>query len=209
MNFKKIILEILIFITVSLNVVFGYEITDSKLLSKYINDLEKLSTAQYDIMIKSYEIGLANGMDYILPAIAWKESNFGDYMLNLSDGQYGSFGPYHIRLDYSIKRNNITGKWERDRHAEKLISDTSYSALEAVELINYWIKHLKIENNKDKLIRELFSAYNAGYKYNDKLAVKYGNDALIRVSALKIYFLKHKINERVFAKKNKNVVVIR
>lgn len=189
--------KILLLILVSVQLVFSSTSNEERLINKYLIDLSNLTPSQYDVMTKSYKLGLEIDLGYILTAIAWKESNFGDYMLNLSDGEYGSFGPYHIRLDYSIKRNNLTSKWLRDRHAEKLIYDLEYSAIEALEIINYWRKYFKPKLKKDNVDREIFSAYNGGYSYNNKDALSYGNDAIIRVKALKRFFAKHSLEDRI------------
>lgn len=200
-------LKILFLFFISLQVVFGYSGNNEKLLNKYVKDLDNLNPSQLDIMFKSYKYGLEYGLEYILPAIAWKESNFGEFMLNLSDGEYGSFGPYHIRLDYSIKRNNITSKWLRDRHAEKLINDLEYSAREAIYLVNYWYENLKTKYKKQNIDREMFSAYNGGFNYNNSLAISYADDALLRVKALQLFFRKYSLDNRTLSSKSHKLAV--
>ena len=158
---------------------------------KYLEELEKLTTEQKEVLYLAYSAGAEKGYGLTLAAIAWKESQFGKYMLNITDGKYGSYGPYHVLLDYAIVRHNVTTKWEKSRLAEKLLYDMEFSSNEALDVLIYYHDRFK---KKDNPWRWAVAAYNNGNKAltTDK-GKKYAEDIALRVVTLKKYFTKHKI----------------
>lgn len=173
----KYILPILVLVTSC----FGI---DQEAVNKYLNQLNKLTKQQRDILVKTYNYGKEFNLQYILPTLAWKESNFGLWMLNIHDGEYGSYGIYHIRLDYALTRNKILNKWDSSRYAEKLLYDFNVSSSEAVSLVVYWLDYYK---STEDPIYYMFTSYNGGYR-PAKQAYEYGRDSLNRLEAIKLYF---------------------
>ena len=158
---------------------------------KYLKELEKLTTEQKEVLYLAYSAGAEKGYGLTLAAIAWKESRFGKYMLNVTDGKYGSYGPYHVLLDYVLIRHKVTTNWGKSRLAEKLLYDMEFSSSEALDVLTYYHDRFK---NKDNPWRWAVAAYNNGNKAltTDK-GKKYAEDIALRVVTLKKYFTKHKI----------------
>lgn len=165
--------------------------SEAEIINNYYQRLEQLSNEQIKVMIYSYQVGVEYNLGYSLAAIAWKESDFGRYLLNLSDGKYGSFGVYHVLLEYAAARNKLKTSWERSRYAEKLMLDMELCAQEAISELLFWNKRYRKQEHS--LLRAL-AAYNAGGKNINSPAGKlYAEDAMLRIKALQRYFKKHKI----------------
>jgi len=166
----KLILLILMLVTMS----FGS--------NNYNKEIMQMSKSQLDVLRKSYHTGKKDDLGYILAAIAWQESNCGEYLINIGDGKSaGSYGPFHISLNSAAKRNNANTKWKKSRVAEQLVKDFNFSAKEAIAELKYWRKvHAK------KPIGYVIASYNAGsVGIKSKDGSKYSNDILQRVNALK------------------------
>ena len=102
---------------------------------KYLKELEKLTTEQKEVLYLAYSAGAEKGYGLTLAAIAWKESQFGKFMLNITDGKYGSYGPYHVLLDHVLIRHKVTSNWGKSRLAEKLLYDMEFSSSEALDVL--------------------------------------------------------------------------
>ena len=159
-------------------------------LEKYMKQLETLDYTQQDVLINAYKAGEPYGYGLILAVIAWKESYFGKWPINLSDGKYGSYGVYHIRLDYAMARKKITSAWDRSRYAEELLYDFDSSSLEAIALISHWMNYYK--KDKDR-VKKVFASYNGGYKLSAQ-ALSYADDCLLRMEAIRQYDIHKKYN---------------
>lgn len=182
-------------------VVIGYCLgngLDQNLINRYYKQLERLDTKQLKIMIFSYQMGKEHDLGYSLAAIAWKESNFGKFLINLQDGEMGSYGVYHILLQYAVARNKIKSDWDISRYAEQLVFDNELCANEAISELLFWLKYHKRHNNK---WRRMFASYNAGtYGIDTAKGKLYADDAVHRVRALEKFFKDKKILERLEAK---------
>lgn len=164
----------------------------------YLEELERLDQKQKEILYLAYSNGAEKGLGLTLAAIAWKESQFGKFMLNVTDGKYGSYGPYHVVLDYALVRNNVKTSWEKSRLAEKLLYNMEFSSKEALSVLSYWAKRFK---NKDNPWRWTVAAYNNGNKsLTTTKGLNYVNDIAIRVKTIEKYFIKHKILIKVVKK---------
>lgn len=158
---------------------------------KYLKELEKLTTEQKEVLYLAYSAGAEKGYGLTLAAIAWKESQFGKYMLNITDGKYGSYGPYHVLLEYTLIRHKVTTNWGKSRLAEKLVYDMEFSSSEALDVLTYYHGRFK---KKDKPWKWAVAAYNNGNKaLTTSKGKKYAEDIALRVVTLMKYFTKHKI----------------
>lgn len=151
---------------------------------KYLKELNRLTDEQKEVLHKVYEYGQQHNLGLELATIAWKESNFGLWLINLSDGKYGSFGIFHIRLDYALDRKKLKGDWNASRYAEELLTDFEVSINEAIAIFNMFKNYRKKSSNR---LRDTFASYNGGYKLT-KQAIAYGDDSLVRKAALEQYF---------------------
>lgn len=181
---KKILVSILTMLALCVSVYASEAVINS-----YVKQLENLTKEQKKIMLYSYRVGEPEDLGYSLAAIAWKESMFGKYMLNLADGRLGSFGVYHILLEYAIARARIKDDWNTSRLAERLMYDLDFSAKEAIGELKFWKNYFR--KNKYQW-KSMFAAYNAGTAaLKSKKGKQYADDAVLRVKALERYFEKH------------------
>lgn len=168
---------------------------DQDEINRYYRQLYRLSDDQLKIMVFSYKMGAEFDLGYSLAAIAWKESNFGLYLMNLADGKLGSFGVYHILLEYAIARNKIKSNWDISRYAERLVFDNELCANEAISELLFWKKYHKKHAN---VWRRMFASYNAGtFGIDTEKGRLYAEDAVNRVRALERFFKKKKILEKL------------
>jgi hypothetical protein len=158
---------------------------------KYLKELEKLTTEQKEVLYLAYSAGAEKGYGLTLAAIAWKESQFGKFMLNITDGRHGSYGPFHVLLDYAIIRHNVTSSWGKSRLAEKLVYDMEFSSKEALDVLTYYHDRFK---KKDNPWKWAVAAYNNGNKaLTTEKGMKYVLDIALRVLTLKDYFTNHRL----------------
>ena len=161
-------------------------------VKQYLNDLKNLSTEQRSIMMSAYTKGKAEGYDLLLPAIAWKESYFGKYPINVADGKYGSYGPYHVRLDIYALRKKEQSTFHMSMLAVKFINDIDFSSKVTLEYINYFARNKPLS---DTPIYDIAARYNGGNNGHTKKQAKlYALDVLLRMKALDIYINKTKKN---------------
>lgn len=148
--------------------------------SKLDKEFKSFSNEEYKIMLQIMSYGIKDDLGYTLAAIAWKESMFGRWNLNLSDGKKGSFGPFHILLEYSLKRNSVTTNWGESRLAEKHLYDLEFTTNEAISIL----KDFKSRENCN--LRCAVASYNAGNKgYVKQSGQNYANEIFARISYLK------------------------
>lgn len=169
-------------------------LANSDKVDKYYKELYYLSNEQRFNMLFSYAMGYKDGNDLglTLAAIAWKESAFDKYPINLADGKYGSFSMYHVVLDYAAIRNNKTTMWSKSRLAETLIRDKKFAAEEAIGILKFF------GNRKGCDWKCSVASYNVGsIGLKSKKGVAYANDVSYRVKALDRYFNNQNIYDKL------------
>lgn len=157
------------------------------------DELTKLTQQQKYIMYESYILGAEHDLGYTLAAIAWKESKFGLWIINLADGKHGSFGVYHILLESAMFRNGVSdsSSWYKSRLAEKLMIDLNFAANEALSELLYWKKKW---SRLDRVWSRTVASYNRGNaSINSNSGREYAKDILLRTKVIKKYFEKNKI----------------
>lgn len=148
--------------------------------SKLDKEFKSFSNKEYKTMLQIMSYGIKDDLGYTLAAIAWKESMFGRWNLNLSDGKKGSYGPFHILLEYSLKRNSITTNWGESRLAEKHLYDLEFTTNEAISIL----KDFKSRDNCN--LRCAIASYNAGNNGHLKQSGQiYANEIFARIAYLK------------------------
>ena len=154
-------------------------------LSELDKELEEMSEEQYVLLLTILHYGEKYELGITLAAISWQESGLGRFNMNLADGKYGSFGPFHILLDYAAIRHNKNTDWGRSRLAEKLMSDIEFSIEEAVGVLK------KFKNSNCNSTCAL-ARYNGGYdKKNKERAAKYAKSVEARKVAIVKYLERH------------------
>ena len=138
----------------------------ANLYSEYKN----FSSYQKRIMYKTFKKAKQFGLQYTLTAIAWQESQFGKYRINLKDGKYGSFGIFHNLLESVCDRHNCDTYWSKSRLAERLILDYDFSFSEALAEFKYWFNYWKSKGFSDTVAwKRAVCSYNAGSNWNNGL----------------------------------------
>ena len=186
-------MRILIFITLLVGVLYGGTV------NSYYKDLYNLNNNQKEVMLRAYIQGAEYDYGYTLTAIAWTESNFGKFKMNVNDGDVykykGSYGVYHILLNTVMSREEIKSQWHASRVAERLYTDQKYCGTKALEELLFWDRTWK-SKGVEKHYRHVVASYNAGYNsINSKNGRKYSEVIALRVKALKKYFKEHNIDE--------------
>lgn len=157
----------------------------------YHKEIRSLNTDQYYVMLNILELGKQDDLSYTLAAIAWKESMFGKFPINATDGKLGSYGAFHILLEYSVKRNQIESSWETSRLAEKHLFDLEFNTNEAIQVLKGFTKRVGCD------LDCAIASYNAGNKgLNSKRGLKYLQDIKQRREALKNFIVMS--NEQYF-----------
>ena len=179
--------------------ILASNLDETSLGVRYYQELKNLSDSQLDTLLKVWRYGVDDDLSYTLAAIAWKESNFGKYTLNLSDGKYGSFGVFHINLEYHIKRVKASSNWSRDREAEKLLNSLEYSTSHALGVLKYYISyHTKKSGGKSSLVKAIAS-YNAGFNHKSSKGQAYSKDVVLRIKVLTQFFKQRELEGKLKA----------
>ena len=137
----------------------------------YKYQLSHLSENQ--IEIKNLIAYNANKYDlkYTMLAIAFRESKFGKYKLNLADPSAGIF--HQLLPTYCKELGLRPNTWNQSRVAEKLISNNALALYVAINHFKRDYEHFKLLGYSDTISwRKAVMAYNAGV-YNYKAGYKY------------------------------------
>lgn len=160
-----------------------------------LDELENLSFSQREVLLKTYI--KAKPFDYHLTmmAIAWKESKFGKYPINLEDP---SCGVFHNLIDTVAKGAD---RYTKNRICSSLIQDFDYSFSESLKVLKYFENYWRNKRGDQYLWSKTVASYNAGFKWGN--GKDYLEDIKARVKALKVYIVRH---ENVFKQININYV---
>ena len=142
-----------------------------------ICSLHNFDKDQKKVLLDSYSYGKPFGLGYSLSAIAWKESSAGRNLENSSDPSYGV---HHILLSSAMKRSG--SEFKRKKLAKMLKENHKLSAIFALKELVFWKKAL---NKKDRNWRNVWAAYNGGYRYKKRAPQQYAYDIAKKISWLK------------------------
>lgn len=135
-----------------------------------------LTASQYQVLDFSFYEGRKHDLGYTLAAIAMKESNLGNWVVNLNDP---SAGDYHVTLNKVLKHKGWADTpFNRNRAASELIHNKQLSADLAINELLYWQRRLK---GWDKAVR----AYNAGNNWKSSGGAKYLTDIETNIRKIK------------------------
>jgi len=185
-------MKILIFcLLISLNlsaykIKYSYK-TQVELTKRYKNEITHLSLNQYKVLLKTYAKAKPFDKSLTMCAIAWEESQFGKFPVNLSDP---SFGVFHNNLNSVMRRHHYKNtKWKRSRVAEALLLDYDFAFSESLSELELWQSYWKRRNVHDKWIN-MVRSYNTGSSWTSK--ERYIDRIILRVRVLKRYIKIHK-----------------
>ena len=127
---------------------------------------------QEDLLVKAHEYGKEYGYEYTLPAIVWKESFVGNFIvrINPKDGKHGSYGITHILLETAMYFESVDSSWmAKDYIVMRLMTDDEYALelavikLESIETTSWLTKWMRYNGNNPA----------------------YGDDILLRIESLR------------------------
>ncbi len=135
-----------------------------------------LAKPQIRILKQACRAGIADNLCLTMASIAWQESDFGLYQINLQDP---SAGIYHIKISTAMSYTKLrnTG-FNRNRVAMWLIRYPVWTTKIALSQLKFWLKYW--HKNWFKAV----GSYNGGYHSNKKYARNIAN---------KVRFLKRHI----------------
>jgi len=124
------------------------------------NPLNNLSKSQYKIFYKTWTKAKQFNLQYTLTAIAWQESDFGKYKLNLSDP---SCGVFHIGV-VTLTKN----RWKQARLCERLIKDYDFSFSIALGRFKYFYNYWRSKGYSRQISwKRAICSYNAGFNWKN------------------------------------------
>ncbi len=135
-----------------------------------------LTKPQVQVLKQACRAGIADNLCLTMAAIAWQESDFGLYQINLQDPSAGIF---HIKISTAMSYTKLrnTG-FNRNRVAMWLIRYPTWTTKIALSQLKFWLRYW----HKNWL--KAVGSYNGGYKWSRKYARKITN---------KVRFLKRHI----------------
>lgn len=151
-----------------------------KLYDKYMRDFQKLDKSQILVMKEIYKRVEPYGLVYSALAIAWQESNFGKWSINLQDPSCGPFqqSVFHYMRKYKLKMTDFN----MNKVCSELIFNIDLSVATFISEIESWeLVHRKRWNKWDYIYR----SYNAGNNWNSEVAKNYSLKIRTRIRVLK------------------------
>lgn len=146
-----------IIITLLLTALFS-----SETRTEQIKRLESL----IDTLATPYNLNLT------VKAIAWVESNMGQYNVNIGDP---SCGITHIHLKFFMKAHEIKDtSFNRNLTCQKLLDNDELAIAAAIENLLYW-KSIFCKNKvcTNAQYQKVVKAYNVGFNINSAKATEY------------------------------------
>ena len=165
-------------------------IFSTTLFSETLEKLEKqfrtLTLEQQEVARTAYKLGESFNYGYTLVAIAWKESQFGIYMINLQDP---SAGVFHNNINTVMKRHKedyLDTSFQRNLIAQMLIDNIFFAAAEALSELEYWEElHKDMLNIETRAYLKIWASYNGGYSYNNDRPKAYAQSIRKRIIIIK------------------------
>ncbi len=151
-------------------------------VSTLLNELHHLTWQQTQILAKTKYKGDEFNLGYSLCAIAWKESDFGKWKINLMDPSCGIF--------HAMPKFMTDNKWNQSRLCERLITDYDFSFSTALQQLKYWENYWR-SKHVHRVWSHTICSYNTGYRFNPESS--YLQSIKLRVRALQLYFKQKKI----------------
>ena len=121
-------------------------------------------------------------LKYTMLAIAFRESQFGKYKLNLADPSAGIF--HQLLPTYCKELGLRPNSWNQSRVAEKLINSNGLALHIAINHFKRDYEHFKLLGYSDTISwRKAIMSYNAGI-YNYRAGYKYYKEVVKIIKAL-------------------------
>lgn len=165
-----------------------------------MKELKSLDDNQRAVLLKIYINAKPFDWHLTMMSIAWKESKFGKYPINLQDP---SCGVFHNLVDTVIKGNEYRkDSYTRNRVCSSLIDDFDFSFTEALRVLKYFENYWKSKNGGRLWWSKSVASYNAGFSWRN--GDGYLEDIKKRVNVMKKYI---KEKENIFSQVDRRFIL--
>lgn len=149
---------------------------------KFERDFLKLDDSQKRMIHEIYNRSKPYDLVYSTLAIAWQESNFGKWNVNLSDP---SCGPFHQLVPLFIRKHKLENtQFMQNKVCGELINNLDLSVSTVISELEAW---KVVHKNRWNAWEYVFRSYNAGFNYDSPKAKKYAKMIKARIKVLKKY----------------------
>lgn len=152
--------------------------------SASLKELDNLNKDQLKTLYKTFYYGKQHDLHWTLTAIAWKESNFGKYLINPRSKDYGVFQinlkTYKRRYASEIATNNLSD----DTIKSYLVRYYDLNAIAAIDELLFW------QSVHGKQWTKIWASYNDGTVISSK-GRAYSRDIAKRIKLLQHFIGEH------------------
>lgn len=149
---------------------------------RFDREFQKLDNSQKEMIQEIYNRSKPYDLVYSTLAIAWQESNFGKWNVNLADP---SCGPFHQLVPLFIKKHKLENtQFMQNKVCGELINNLDLSVSTVISELEAW---KVVHKNRWNTWEYVYRSYNAGYNYDSDKAKKYAKMIKARIKVLKKY----------------------
>jgi hypothetical protein len=178
--FRVFILFSLFFSGAIISAGIGAELDEQKLIdeliSKYEKEWSQLSESQKASALMIYKHGARDDLGWTAAAIAWQESQFGRWQINVNSIESWDCGMFQNNTKTVATRQDVPhSQFNRKEICTRLVTNFNFAYLNFAKEIEYWRG-----THKDDWYK-VWSSYNGGWKGNHE----YARMILSRIKVLK------------------------
>ena len=145
---------------------------------------ENLSLQQKAFLRLAHFYGTEHNLQWTLPAIALRESNAGEWRVNLQN----DYGLFQININTAARHLSENNRYRKIEIAQRLIYDDEFGASIAIGVLDYFRKGRDM--GQGNVWREMIMSYRAGYTWRHdtrrkKIAEAYYQDIRDNIRLLK------------------------
>lgn len=167
MNIKTILVIGTVLVTM-------HNLKAESLQKKFDREWNSLTLEQKYTAQRIFDYANKDGLGWSAIAIAWQESQFGKWEINLNKNGSMDCGTFQNNVQSVARHQNLKlNRYTKKEICTDLIKDFGYSYLNFAAEIKYWSKV-----HKGKWIN-VWSSYNGGWRGNTKYALEIANRILV------------------------------
>lgn len=162
-----------------------------KYMKTFEEDFDKLSQQQLDVLYQVAERAYPFDMGYSAAAMAWQESNLGEWPVDIAGKSCGVF--HKIIPNYMKDKKMTINSFKTNVVCADFMNDINLATAVYIEDMHYWKTSLQKRGYKGKELWDMmFRSYNAGYRLENKDGIRYSKQVQARIQVLqkKINFSK-------------------
>lgn len=162
-----------------------------KYMKTFEEDFDKLSQQQLDVLHQVAERAYPFDMGYSAAAMAWQESNLGEWPVDIAGKSCGVF--HKIIPNYMKDKKMTINSFKTNVVCADFMNDINLATSAYLDDMHYWKTSLQKRGYKGKELWDMmFRSYNAGYRLENKDGIRYSKQVQARIQVLqkKINFSK-------------------